>query len=124
MIRASLIVALLFALVGCGGPPPPLPAATLDKASDGLRASLDAWKKGDSFESWKKRSPVAFTDQDWQAGAKLLEYEIKRVEGLSGENARGWVVLSLKDRRGKTVSREVVYEINTEKAVIARDPFN
>ena len=92
MIRASLIVALLVTLVGCGGPPPPLPTATLDKASDSLRASLDAWKKGDSFESWKKRSPVAFTDQDWQAGAKLLEYEIKRVEGLSGENARGWVV--------------------------------
>lgn len=120
----GVVAALAIAVVGCGGSSAPLPAETLDKATDGLRASLDAWKKGESFQAWKKKSPVAFTDADWQAGVKLVDYEIQRVDGRTGENARGWVVLTMKDRRGKTVPREVVYEINTEKAVIARDPFN
>ena len=124
VLSALLILMLLGPLSGCGGKRS-LPEQDLDQARKGMQSALDAWKKGGPPPKQGAISPqVEITDPDWAAGYRLAKYDIKAVEGLEGANARSRVVLSLQNRQGKKLEKEVVYEIRLgEKVVIGRDPF-
>jgi hypothetical protein len=124
ILSVPLTLALLGPLSGCGGKRS-LAEDDLDRARKGVQEALDAWKKGGPPPKKGVLSPqVEITDPDWAAGYRLTGYEIKRVEGWEGTNARSWVALSLQSRQGKKVEKEVVYEIRLgEKVVIGRDPF-
>lgn len=121
VLTSMMGLALYMSLMGCGGNNS-LPQDVIDRARQEMQTALDAWKKGDSLAKLGKM--VQMTDQDWKAGLRLLSYEVKRAEGLQGENVRCWVVLSLQNRQGKMLEKEVVYEIRLgDKTVIGRDPF-
>ncbi|MCI0456171.1 MAG: hypothetical protein L0Z62_04220 [Gemmataceae bacterium] len=126
--RFSFLAALTLVvpLSGCGGKRG-LSQADLDRARQAVEASLETWKKGEPAAKLSALNPpVQMTDPDWKAGSKLLKHEIKKTEGLQGENARCWVVLSVQDRKGRKSDKDAVYEVNLGggKVVIGRDPFN
>ncbi len=119
-----LLLALLGSVSGCGGKRS-LAEDDLNRARKGVQEALDAWKKGGPApRKGAVNAQLEITDPDWEKGYRLSHYEVKRVEGLEGSNARSWVVLSLQSRQGKRLEKEVVYEIRLgEKIVIGRDPF-
>lgn len=120
-LTVAIGLALYMSLAGCGGNNS-LPQEVIDRARQEMQTALDTWKKGDSLTKLGKM--VQVTDQDWKAGLRLLGYEVKRAEGLQGENVRCWVVLALQNRQGKMLEKEVVYEVRVgDKTIIARDPF-
>jgi hypothetical protein len=126
--RFSFLVALTLVapLSGCGGKRG-LGQADLDRARQAVEASLETWRKGEPASKLSALNPpVQITEPDWKAGYKLLKHEITKTEGLQGENARCWVVLSVQSRQGKKKDKDVVYEVNLGggKVVIGRDPFN
>jgi hypothetical protein len=120
-------LAFFMALSGCGGGSS-LPQETLDRARQSIETALDVWKKGGSPAQLGSLSPpIVMTDPDWnpKAGQRLLDYEIKKVEGKQGEYARCWVKLSLQSRQGKKADRDAVYEVSVgPKILIGRDAFN
>src|SRR5438045_1704888 len=90
---------------GCGGAAgKAAPRAELDRAQAALQAALDAWKKGG-------RPGAGITDPDWAGGVRLVDYMIYNAEGRPGEDVRCGVALSLRDRQGKALTKDVVYSV-------------
>src|SRR5262245_25319830 len=120
MIRISFACVVLVALAGCGSR-----TATnkeLVSAHEVLKEGLEAWKSGKTPASLEAgANPVQFRDEDWQAGAKLLEYRILKVG--SEENDATICVVHLKvEVRGKAVDRQLNYRVTlTPKRAVARD---
>lgn len=119
-------VLLLVMSAGCGGGS--LAKDDLDRGQEAVRTALAAWQKREPLKKFQAEAPtIQINEPDWDSGLQLLDFNIQRTEGVQGTNARCWVVLDLKDRKGKKISRDVVYEINLTKQptlVIGRDPFN
>lgn len=110
-------------LTGCGGEGS-LPPDQLDRARNALQTALDAWKQGLKAHTLAAKS-IEISDSDWQAGLRLVSYEVKSVEGKPGKNPHSWTVLSLETRQGKKLEREVLYDIRLrDKITIGRDPMN
>jgi len=111
---------LLALLVGCGknfdDPVNP------DKASTVLETALAAWKQGEGYGALQQRDPpIYFNEPEWKAGKKLLSFKTGKVE-LMGRQARCSVKLSLQDKEGKTIERQISYQIDTTpRVVIARE---
>lgn len=98
----------------------------LDQARVPVETALQAWQKGDRPDSLQQLSPpIRFHDEDWSKGLRLTGWEIASTNGSAGDlTPRCEVVLSLVDRKGKKVSRRVVYQIETKDTiVIVRDPY-
>ncbi len=114
---------LLVSQAGCG--PKIDPPVDTGKAGEVIKTALDAWKQGEAYGSLQKGSPsITFTDFDWQAGKKLVDYSLGNVE-LRGRQGYCSVTLSLQGKDGKTDQREVSYVIDTvPSVVIVRDMFN
>ena len=101
----TMILGLL--LCGCANNDM-IPQADLDAAKDAVQASLDAWKSGEKPAALKAKSIEIF-DPDWKAGLRFRDFAIQRAEG----------------RQGKTLDKEIVYEVTgREKVIIGRDPMN
>jgi hypothetical protein len=69
---------------------------------------------------------MEFHDDDWKAGAKLVEYEIVKVYGMPDGLARCSVKLVIQPRqRGKElVRKEATYHVVLRpKVVVAGDPM-
>jgi hypothetical protein len=117
-----LVACLTTLLAGCSSKVDP-PVDT-GKAGEVIKTALDAWKQGEAYGSLKKRSPpLTFTDHDWEAGNKLVDYSLGAIE-LRGRQCHCPVTLSLQDKDGKTDKREVSYVIDTvPSVVIVRDMF-
>ena len=118
-----MMLALAGTATGCGGrPAESLPQGDLDRAEAALQAALDAWKRGG--QPGAVRGPVsAVTDPDWADGGRLLDYMIYNAEGRPGEGICCGVILSLRDKGGRTTKKDVVYALSgSEPFVIAREP--
>jgi hypothetical protein len=101
----ALLAAL--AAAGCSGPPRP---ADPSQAREALRAALDAWKRGEAPEALAQgRPPVYVHDDDWQAGRRLLDYELSGDEPFGGE-LRCRATLSL-DGGGGPATKAAVYGV-------------
>jgi hypothetical protein len=111
----------LLCLPGCGKP---VPQADLDWARERVQTALDAWKKGQRPEALKGLSPpVTFQDEEWKAGSQLLDYKLQDAFAETDRVPRCRVLLTLRDRKGKKVEKEVVYVADKAKQTIGRDPF-
>jgi hypothetical protein len=120
-LGAGLLFGL--ALAGCGDS---VPKEELDRARDAVQSGLTAWKQGEKIAKLKTASPpVEFTDDNWHPGQfKLLDFEIKKTEGKPGTPLRCTVFLSMQDRKGKKIEKDVVYEVRPgSPTVVARDPY-
>jgi hypothetical protein len=103
---------LLLAAAGCFGGRPPEPADP-DRAREVLRATLDAWQKGESGDSLQQRQPaIIVVDEEWRDGYRLLGYKLGGELPMGGE-LRCRVALSLKNPRGRAVKKDAVFNVGT-----------
>lgn len=117
----ALVALLALTAQGCNKGAPKTPA---DRAEAVVEEFLDAWSRGESPAKFESSHPTtAVSDPDWKAGARLLSFLC--TETKPGEQStplfRCRVALSLRDRQGRAVNREVTYEVVPgEKYVIRR----
>lgn len=82
-------------LAGCSGDNLP-PAADPGKGREVLRHVLDSWVQGKKMEDLKAENPpVTAYDPDWEAGQKLVKYEIDPADRRAGVDLLVSVKLSL-----------------------------
>lgn len=112
---AALLLAAVL-LAGCGGNPKVTPADP-QKAAASLQATLEKWKGGASIDALRQEKPAVYAaDEDWQAGLKLVSYELRDVIDQGGVTARIPVRLNLQSPNG-LLWREVEYNVQTEPVV-------
>lgn len=114
--RRSLFVVcgtVALALGGCGAPSAPRPSdAALGRES--LQNALDAWKKGDTLDAYRRATPgVTVVDPQWAAGAALLEFELAAESTPDGYDVQFRAKLVQKDTAGKSSSQKAVYNVST-----------
>src|SRR5947207_1146333 len=99
MMRTMLLLSLgLMLCAGCSRKKPPDPVEP-DQARELLRDVLECWKKGETPEALRERSPpIHVADEDWDAGARLTRYEVKDPGEVMGVNLRSRITLHLQDR--------------------------
>ena len=116
-IRLALAGIVTCAFVaGCSG----APAAHVDApgARQALRTTLESWKKGDPIESLRKGSPsIVAQDMDWEAGRKLVDFEVLDEGKDESVNLRIPVDLKLRDKAGKEVKKKVKYVVGTSPVI-------
>ncbi len=106
---------------GCGKKPAPQP---VDRAEKIVETFLDSWSRGASPEKFTSpKQPIDASDPDWQAGYRLLSFlsiESRPTEGTP-DRFRCRVALSLQDRAGKSVDKEVEYDVQIgTRCIISR----
>jgi hypothetical protein len=117
MKKSACVLGLwvVVALAGCGGGAPPV---NKDRASEVLKVAFDAWKNGDDYDSLAKRTPpLHFNEPAWKAGSKLVDFRIGAVDML-GRQAKCPVKLTLQDKAGKTIEREIGYLVDTTPNIV------
>jgi hypothetical protein len=124
-VRASGIIlfcCLVAPLAGCGGGQPLDEPVEPAKAAEVLNAAFGAWKQGESYGALKQRQPpIYFSEPQWEAGKKLLKYELGPVT-LTGRQGRCSVKVTLQDGAGQVTERTIGYQIDTTpQLVITRE---
>jgi hypothetical protein len=85
-----------------------------EKARETLRAALESWKKGDRVDALQSAAPPIYViDTEWQGGAKLKDYQIVSDGDEKDAHLYCPVKLTLQDRGGQEVKKEVIYIIST-----------
>jgi hypothetical protein len=93
------------------------------RAREALHSALERWKAGAEPRSLQSSStPMTVQDLDWQAGAKLVDYQLVDDGKPYDANLRVQVKLVLSDAgRGKgaggTVEKKVWYLVTTSPSV-------
>ncbi len=87
-------------------------------ARETLRRALDAWQKGESPDALQKQSSITAVDPQWQAGVRLLQYEIIGDGNSSGFDWQCQVRLSLQDNGGNSSQVKAGYTISTAPALV------
>lgn len=123
--RSQIAVVTLLGAVGCGGPGSSSSAPVESEVRSLVAEALDAWKAGSAADALARRSPpLRFVDPDLASGMKLVQFTI-------GEPGKAYeyvcdipVELTLRDRRGRAVSRRAVYQVATQPgpSVLRNDP--
>src|SRR5215510_14484771 len=121
MWRTSAVVLVISTLLsGCR------PGHDLGRAEDLVKTSLEAWKGGENPQQLSGRS-IDIVEPDWKVGYRLLDFQVKNASAQPQQGPRVVVVLTLQCRRGKTLNKEVAYEVifkDRNKASIGRDAFH
>jgi hypothetical protein len=125
--RAVAALACGLAVLAGAGCQPGSPNAPVNagKGRDALRAALESWKKGDPSTALEKGSPPIYViDPDWQAGAKLADFEILGPGEEKDAQLFVPVRLVLRGPDGKDARREVTFMVATAPNVtVARKIF-
>lgn len=88
------------------------------KATDVLNTAFGAWKEGTAPSALAQRQPpIYFKEPEWEAGKKLLKYEVGPVT-LAGRQGRCSVKLTLQDGAGKVTDRTIGYQVDTHPNVV------
>lgn len=120
----ALIAAALAALPGCTGSGGS-GAVDTERAQEVLRTTLDHWKQGDSIDSLKAGSPsIVAQDFDWMAGQTLVSYEVGGESKNEDINLRVPVRLTLRNKGGKEITKDVNYLVSTRPALTVFRDFN
>lgn len=110
--------ALLVALIGCST------KEDLGKAKASVETCLNAWKQGGDPKGLASQG-IEFTDPDWVAGNKLVDFALKNASSQAQQGPRVVAVLNMKNRAGKNVNSEVAYEVLFKDTIrIGRDAFH
>lgn len=116
---ARSLVLVLGLVAGCsGGSGPAAGPVDAPKAREALKTALDGWKRGAKPESFASASPaMTVQDMDWQAGAKLVAYEVKGDGQEFGPNLNIPVDLTIRSPQGKESKKSVSYVVGTSPIV-------
>jgi hypothetical protein len=115
MHRRLLPMLLILIMAGCRFAPQ-LPPYDSKKAEEILVLALDAWKQGRIVTLLKRNPPVRFEDEDQRNGLRLVEYRLEPRDTPVFQFNDIKVILSLRDRRGNKIEKNVVYQITLEPA--------
>ena len=121
MTRLAFMLGVFLLLPGCGARQP---EADVERGRSAVAAALDAWKANDPAAKLKALpDPVDFTEELRTTHA-LTDYTLGKVDASDKEVIRYAVTLKLKDKKGKTTDREVVYAVALKTpVVVSRDPY-
>jgi hypothetical protein len=118
---SALVGTVLVTVLGCQGntlPPETDPA----QGRSALTTVLDIWVKGGAMADLQNASPpIVAYDPDWEAGHKLVKYEIAPTDRRSGVDLLVSVKLTLARKDGKSQEKTVNFSIAVgEKTVVTR----
>jgi hypothetical protein len=91
-----------------------------------VETALESWKKAEKSKDLTSRG-VEIQDEDWDAGQKLLDFNIKSVTSMPQQGPRAVVTLNLQNKTGMKKDKEVAYEVilaDKTMSKIRRDPFH
>jgi len=107
---AAILLAAAF-VAGCGGTPNPKPTDPT-KAVAILKTTLEKWKNGTSIAALQKETPAVYaSDEDWEAGEKLVAFELRDVLDQGGFDTRIPVRLNIQSPNG-LLWKEVEYNVS------------
>ncbi len=118
----ALFALMLTGLVlsGCSSGTPKY-AVDGDRARSALKATLDSWKQGQPPTA---QAGVTVQDMDWEAGYRLVDYQVLDEGKVENANLRCPVALTLRDPQGREVKKKVKYIVGTSPAVtVLRELF-
>lgn len=121
MIRSLVLLAIVLPTLGCGSR---RPESDIDRGRQAVVAVLDSWKANEKPEKLKSLAdPVEFSDE-LRATQTLTDYTLGKVDASDKDVIRYTVTLKLRDKKGKTSEREVVYAVALRSpVVVSRDPY-
>jgi hypothetical protein len=101
------------------------------QARDALKIALDAWKKGETSQSLASSStPMTVKDFEWDAGAKLIDYQVLGDGRADGPNLRIQVNITTIGEPGKgkkeakPTEKKASYVVGTSpRLTVFRDMF-
>jgi hypothetical protein len=111
--------------VGCDSSSSGPPGLNQGVANSSLTAALDAWKQGQTPESLQQGSPsIIVVEPQWNAGAKLVSYQVLEPSTSDGSNLHVPVELELEDGAGVKSKLKVQYTVGTSPkiTVFAEEP--
>ena len=118
VVPSRIILGLMLVLsMGCGSSPPPPSDPVKGKAL--LVNALDAWKRGESLDAYRKATPtVTVADRQWEQGVRLLNYELTSEGKPEGFDVQFTVKLSLDEKSPKKGQEKTLYAISTAPAQV------
>ena len=112
---AILLAAAL--VVGCGRTPNPQPTDPT-KAVAVLKTTLEKWKNGTPIAALQKETPAVYaSDEDWEAGQKLVAFELRDVLDQGGFDTRIPVRLNIESPNG-LLWKEVEYKVSVRETIV------
>jgi hypothetical protein len=117
VIATSVGVLALVLLSGCSGPSRANPVDP-SLARESLKIALDHWKKGEDSQTLQaSATPMVAKDYEWDAGAKLLDYQILD-ERSEDANLRVQVKITLSQQgKSKAIDKKASYVVGTSPSV-------
>ncbi len=108
MNRRWVVAIPLVFVVGCG-----FPAAKQDEAKGHVKSALEKWQAGGKPDELKAASPsVEFNEAMWNAGEKLVSFEMGAVNYVEAERVvRCTVKLTVQKGKGKARTENVTYDV-------------
>jgi hypothetical protein len=105
--RWAMAIPLAF-VVGCG-----FPAAKVEEAKGHVKAALDKWQAGGKPDELKAQpTPVEFHEAIWNAGEKLVSFELGAAKYIdSAQAVRCEVKLTVRNKRGKERTEIALYDV-------------
>ena len=108
MNARSVIGLGLLLLAGCGPS-----AAKMNEAQGYVQQALELWQKGGKPDELKSQTPpIEFHEAMWNAGEKLVKYDLGAVRYITKDNVfRCETRLTVRDRKGKERTESVVFDV-------------
>jgi hypothetical protein len=121
MNRPWWMCVALVAVVGCG-----FPQAKVDEAKGHVQMALNTWKaEGKLDELAAKTPPIEFHEALWNAGDKLVSFEMGAAKYVdSAAVVRCEVKLNIRPKKGKERTETVSYDVTLTPSVkIVNNPM-
>jgi len=101
-------------ILGCIGREPVGATAESDRYRNLLTTALESWKAGTPDALLEHQPPIRFVDDDLTAGRQLLAYQLDDPDDVVRPFESVYVTLTLQGVDGKTIERQVGYQVSTE----------
>jgi hypothetical protein len=115
-LRNLFPVALVLGLLAPAGCKKDAAGDAQRRAEAALDRALDAWVRGEPPD---RLEGIRVDDPDWRAGRRLIGFLVSRSDVVDGarDEVRCRVALTLQDRSGRRVDREVEYRVRLAEPV-------
>lgn len=116
------LVTIAFLLVGCAKPA--RPQAEVDRSLTALATALESWKANEPPAKLKALSePIEFSE-DLRKSFELESFQVGSLMDIDPKYVQVKATLKLKNKKGKTEDREVVYQIQLGSPIrVLHDPY-